>query len=206
MRCLQSWTTGGVATEIVNFERRKEGEREGVAQQIPAGRRPAGCEWWERRRVKNANGRGTIGNNGSPTLPTRAAPAEGTPRTSGAAFGNDTRPGAFLGDARGGVTCGACSVALQHGHRAVHLSNGNGRHVLHARDVAEIIARSAAPTPLAGCGVATCCMRVMWRSSSRGARHQHRSAAQWLAAESGAQNGTRWRRWFKRTRVFAVEA
>ena len=44
--------------------------------------------------------------------------------------------------------CGVCPVTLQLGHRAIRLSCGQGRHVLHSRYVVEALARVAAPAPL----------------------------------------------------------
>ena len=62
--------------------------------------------------------------------------------------GNGTRPSAFLGGTRGGLACGVCGIPLQLGHRAVRFPCGQGRHVLHARYVVEVLARGAAPAPL----------------------------------------------------------
>ena len=81
---------------------------------------------------------------------------------------NATRPGAFLGDARGGVACELCLETTQQGHREVRLPKENGRHVLHARHMMAVIARGAALAPLR-CPVADC-----------GVRHTRRDA--WEAA------------------------
>lgn len=81
----------------------------------------------------------------------------GSPRTSGGASGDVKHPGAFLGDTRLDVACGAGLVMLQRGHRAACLSWGNRHHVLHARCVVGVLAISATQAPLryptAGCGV-----------------------------------------------------
>ena len=106
--------------------------------------------------------------------PNGEAPAGGSPRAQGRRTGNGTRPRAFLGDTTGGMACGVCGVTLQLliGHRVVRVSCGQGRNVLHARCVAEALARGTAPAPL-------CCPAV-----NCGARHPRRDALE-AAVQAG---------------------
>ena len=115
-----------------------------------AGQKGAALDTKTRKNAERGEkrGRGAAMNDSGSRTPNGEGPVGGPPRAPGRRPGSGTRPRAFLGDARGGVTCGVCGVTLQLGHRAVRFPCGQGRHVLHVRRVVETLARGAARASL----------------------------------------------------------
>lgn len=123
-------------------------------------------------------------------IPDKEAPSGGPPRAPARRPENETPPPAFLGDARDGVACEICGVALQLGHWAVRFPCGQGRHVPHASCVVETLPRGAAAAPLR-CPAANCGAQHLRRDALEAAAQARPGLRSWtgkMGGEFGEEN------------------